>query len=213
MKTKKTNVFRLELEKDNCTCRIAREYSDPRYTTPISEPVFTACEKHAANEMIAEFAQEMMVEALANEAANAGKTYVPPNFRQVDEEGGGGIVATGESQEVITGINLPKRPQQQNNGPRRDPLSITQVQVDRPQRSTMKTAASGGDFGNLAVAQSEVVKDVETGVEISTDIGVEVPEDPNLSAYLDDTMGGLGDMLDQDDAKIQGTTKYLSQGE
>ncbi len=204
MKVTKISVYRLEVERD-CGCKGIREYEDPRYQKAANEGETILCEKHSTKSADAqEILREMLLDALTMPAEQAGKTYVSPNFRTVDNEIGGGIVATGESQEVITGISLPKRPQ--TSGPRRDPLSVTHVQMDRPQRSTMKTN-SDVDTRNLNLAEVG-----SNDVEISGEIGVEVPEDPNLSAYLDDTMGGLGDMLDQDDAKIQGTTKYLSQG-
>lgn len=212
MKVTKINVYRLEVERD-CGCKATREYEDPRYQKPMSEGSTTLCEKHSnKSEDAQEILREMILDTLTMQAEQAGKTYVSPNFRAVEDGEGGGIVATGESQEVITGINLPKRPT--TNGPRRDPMSITQVQVDRPQRSVMKTAA-GMDTGvlNLAGSEAEVVMDA-SGVEISTEIGVEVPEDPNLSAYLESSLGGLGDMLDQDDAKLQGVPqRYLNEGE
>jgi hypothetical protein len=193
MKIKKTNVFRLELEKDNCPCHIAREFSDGRYTTPLIDPVFTPCEKHAAVAEVAEFAQEMMIEALATEALNSGKQFTTLQHRQVEVGDSAGVTASGETVQALGVTNLPNR--------RRDPLAVTHMSVDRP-------ASRSASLGNLKTASA-----AEDGIEISAEIGEEAAEDPKLSAYMEDALGGL-EFLDQDDAKLQGVPqKVLENGE
>jgi len=196
MKIKKTSVFRLELEKDNCPCRISREFADGRYVTPLAEPVFTACEKHDANTEIAEFAKEMMTEALTSEASNAGRQYAP--LRQVEPGDSAGVVAVGESVQAVGATNLPKRsPDTVRTGPRRSPLSITQVSVDRtdqrlPQRKAADTTTAGVEG--------------EDGISITGDIET-VPEDPNLSGAVVDGLGEIEDALDEADMKDAGVPR------
>jgi hypothetical protein len=74
MKVTKTSVHRLTIEK-TCGCQATREYEDVRYTKPTGEGVFTACMKHNKG-AVAEFAGEMLLEALDKEAESAGKAPV-----------------------------------------------------------------------------------------------------------------------------------------
>jgi hypothetical protein len=202
MKIKKTSVFRLELEKDNCPCRISREFADGRYMTPLAEPVFTACEKHGANTEIAEFAKEMMTEALTSEALNAGKqqVYAP---RQVEPGDSAGVVAVAESTQAMGVTNLPKRsPDTVRTGPRKSPLSITQVSVDRTdQRLPQRTAAS---TSSLAAADAEA----GDGITITGDIET-VPEDPNLTGAMAEGLGEIEDAFDEDDMKDAGVPRSV----
>src|SRR5271168_34498 len=73
MKVTKTSVHRLTIEK-GCGCKATREYEDVRYTKPLGEAFFIACEKHKLKKDFAEFAGEMLIEALDKEAETAGKT-------------------------------------------------------------------------------------------------------------------------------------------
>ena len=77
-------------------------------------------------------------------------------------------------------------------------MSVTQVSVERPASRT-HTATTG----NLNIASAA------DGIEFNSEIGAEAPEDPRLSTYLEDALGGM-DELDSDDAKAQGVSqKYL----
>ena len=199
MKVTKTTIYRLSVEK-SCGCKAAREYEDARYTKPVPvDPgsVFEPCVKHGKG-AIAEFAGEMLVEALDKEAETAGKATYAPLQRPVEPGDSAGVTAVAESAQAMGVTNLP------SNRPKRDPTTITHVSVDRP--SATRKAAAG------AIAPS--VPADEAGIEISTEIGVEAPEDPNLSVYMEDALGGLGGVLDTDDARLQGVPqKYLQEGE
>jgi hypothetical protein len=202
MKLTKTTINRLMLEK-GCGCNAVREYEDQRYTKPLAEGKFTPCDKHKTQKAIVEFAGEMLLESLDKEAETAGKSIVASPFRPVTDEGGGGIVATGESQEIMSGINLPKR---NNDGSpmqrqKRDPMQITKVSVDRPDQVRHKAP----DTGNLNVAVAEEVGD---GITISGDIDT-VAEDPRLSGFVADGLGEIEDALDEYDMKDAGVPRNV----
>lgn len=197
MKVSKTNVFRLELEMDNCPCHISREYSDPRYTNPLTEPVFKACEKHGANSEISEFAQDMMTGALSSEAQNSGKQYfVPPSIEEGDSAG---VVATGETIQRMGVTGLPKR-----NAPQKarkpNPLAITKLSVDRSSSHIPKHLES------LNAAASEPIS--EEDITITGDIDT-APEDPRVSGLLAAGLDSLEDMLDEVDMKDAGVPRSI----
>ena len=52
MKVTKTSVHRLTIEK-GCGCKATREYEDVRYTKPINDAEFFACEKHDKSKVVA----------------------------------------------------------------------------------------------------------------------------------------------------------------
>jgi hypothetical protein len=206
MKVIKTSIHRLTIEKD-CGCKATREYEDQLYKKPIAEGKFIGCEKHSRG-AVAEFAGEMLIESLNKEAEAAKLTYAP--LRQEVEEGdSGGVTATGESVQRLGVTGLPERKVGTNPPRHRDPLAITKVSVDRP---APKTAAAIAAAGYDPLPQSEIIKTQE-GIEVSTEIGVEAPEDPNLSNFVEDTLGRL-DFLDQDDAKAQGVAqRFMNEAE
>jgi hypothetical protein len=204
MKVTKTSIHRLTIEKD-CGCKATREYEDQLYKKPIADAKFSGCEKHSRG-AVAEFAGEMLIEALHKEAEQAKLTYAP--MRQVEEGDSGGVTASGESVQALGVVGLPKR---DTNKPRRDPMAITKVSVDRPTPKTAAAFAAAGVPGE-PLPPTEVIK-TQDGIEVSTEIGVEAPEDPRLSGLVEDTLGGL-DFLDQDDAKGQGVAqRFLDQAE
>jgi hypothetical protein len=191
MKIKKTNVFRLELEKENCTCRVSREYGDIKYAAPLEEPVFTACEKHAANAEVTEFAKDLMIECLATEALSAGKqaTYAP--LRQ--DGGTGGVLANaGETVQAMGVTNLPKRPKQ-------DPTVVKTLSVDR---SDSRFPTSRGTTGNLNIASEE------DGITITGDIET-VAENAQLSGLVALGLGGIEEELDEADMRDAGLSRSM----
>jgi hypothetical protein len=202
MKVTKTNVFRLTIEKA-CGCQATREYEDGRYTKPLVDGKFTPCDKHGRG-AIAEFAGEMLVEALDKEAETAGKQHFSP-MREIEEGDTGGVSASGESVQRLGVSNLPKRntdgsPLQRRA--KRDPLSITSVSIDRsdqklPQHSPV-------DTGALQVASI----DTGDGITMTGDIDT-VPEDPRLTGIMADELGGLEDALDEFDMKDAGVPRSV----
>src|SRR5882724_8833909 len=104
MKVTKTSVHRLTVEK-TCGCQATREYEDSRYTKPIGEGVFTACDKHEKNKLVSEFAGEMLLEALDKEAESAGKTPAV-TYRESSPTSLSGT--TGESVSSMGAPNIPR---------------------------------------------------------------------------------------------------------
>jgi len=197
MKVTKTNVFRLELEKDACACRISREYSDGRYASPLAEPVFAACEKHGTNPEVAEFAKDTMIEWLAAEAKTAGAAPVFRPFRPVTEGDSAGVVAEGENVQALGVTGLPKLgTMPTSNKPRHNPMQITKLNMDRP-------------TGKSAMAAGLNVAGMEDGIEISGAVGAEAPEDDRVTEVLKDVLGGLEADLDRADAKEAGVPLSL----
>lgn len=186
MKVIKTNVYRLEIERD-CGCTASREYEDPRYLKGKGDGVTSLCEKHASkSEDAQEILREMILDNLGMQAELAGKQYAP--LRQVGEGDNAGVVATGESVQAM-GVAMPAR--------RRDPLAVTKMQVDRP---ASRTASAG--TGSLNVAGAD------DGIEFNEEIGAEAAENPSLTTHIEDALGGL-EFLDQDDAKGQGVSQQI----
>ena len=208
MKVTKTTIYRLEVERD-CGCKGVKDYEDGRYQKGMSDGVTVLCEKHSKkSEDAQEILQEMILDTLTMQAEQAGKQFYAPMQRQVAEGDTGGLVATGESVQAM-GAHMPKP----MTGPRRDPTEVKQIAVDRPTVRT-KTAGAAGNMGNLVIAGAGEVIEGEDGIEISNETGVEATEDENLSGYLDDALNGLSDVLDQQDAKMQGVPqKYIQEGQ
>lgn len=195
MKITKTNVYRLQIEKE-CGCTAMREYEDGRYQKSSTSGTTVLCAKHLSkSEDAQEILQEFLVDTLVREAELAGKQYAP--FRPEVEEGDtGGVTATGESVQAMGITNLPKRTlDTTRKGPRKHPLSVTQVSVDRTdQRLPARPAAGTGDL-NVAGAEDDITMtgDIET-----------VAEDPRLTGFVVDGLGELDDVLDQQDMKSSG---------
>jgi hypothetical protein len=214
MKIHKTSVYRLEIEKD-CGCKARGEYEDIRYTKMIGEGAVTLCEKHGAKSKDArEILSETMLDMLSMQAEQAGKMFVPSNYRPVAEGDQAGVMAEGaENIQAMGATNLPKL---KGRTERRDPTKITQFSIDRPSPKQAIAAAVAGGGGLNVVDTDDVTATVlktQEGIEISTEIGAEAPEDPRLSGLVEDTLGGL-DFLDADDAKTQGVTQRdLNAGE
>src|ERR1035437_10559081 len=113
MKVTRTSVHRLTIEK-TCGCQATREFSDPSYAKPIGDSLFTACPKHGKG-VIAEFAGEMLIEALEKEAETAGRTLYAPQ-RQVAEGDNAGVQATAEAGGSVQamGMTMPKTREKQD---------------------------------------------------------------------------------------------------
>jgi hypothetical protein len=77
MKVTKTSVHRLTIEK-GCGCKATREYEDVRYTKPINEAEFLACDKHDKSKVVAEVIGEMLIESLEQAAETAKATTFCP---------------------------------------------------------------------------------------------------------------------------------------
>lgn len=197
MKLTKTTVYRLEMERD-CGCTAAREYEDGRYTKPLAEGTTTLCEKHSGkSEDAQEILREMILDTLTMQADASGKQYAPLRQDFIEEGDSGGVIATGESVQVVAKAPV------QRKGPRRDPLASHHAQVNRP---APKSAAAVAGTGDLNLAGTDI--DFGQG-----EIGAEAAEDPRLSNFLENELDGLA-ILDQDDAKSQGVSqKDLASGE
>jgi hypothetical protein len=210
MKLTKISVYRLILEK-TCGCKAEREYSDPQYKTPIADGEFTSCDKHKGNKLLAEFAGEMMLESLDKEAESAGKTFVAPNpYRPVVEGDSGGVMAVGaESVQTMGAIPQGAIPQARapQHGPRRNPLEITKVAMDRPVGSHT-TRVAGPSVASLTTAAPEIVKG-EDGIEFNAEIGVEVEENPRVTEFIAGALGGLEDDLDAQDSRLAGIPQSM----
>jgi len=193
MKITKTSVHRLTIEK-TCGCQATREYEDVRYTKPIAEAQFSACPKHNKGP-VAEFAADMLIEALDKEAETAGKTAFV-SFRQVAEGDTGGLVATAEVGGSVQamGVNMPKRREP------RDPLK--QSTLIRP----APTGPRPQNTGNLNMAHAEDLTPEEleeAGITMTGDIDG-VPADPNVDDAVTTGLSEMSDYLDAQDAKEQG---------
>lgn len=202
MKVTKTNIHRLTIEKA-CGCQATREYEDPRYSKPMAEGKFIACTKHNKG-AIAEFAGEMLVEALDKEAETAGKQHYSPMREQIEEGDTGGVTAQGESVQRMGVDNLPKRNTDGSPLQRRvkkDPTTITQLSVDRSdQRLPQRT--SSADLAALQVADV----DAGDGITMTGDIDT-VAEDPRLSGVVAEGLGEIEDALDEMDMKDSGVPR------
>ncbi len=206
MKIQKTNVFRLELEKDTCTCKIIREYNDAQYNSPLGEPVFTPCKKHAVKPDIAEVVGDMMTEMLNNEAKNQttpGVHHAIPTATTTTLDGSSG--------ETVTSIPISRpRPRVQvapasgggneapasQNGPRRDPMQVRTINrdhnVDRRATAAGRTPVTGVTVTNPAGARRP--NTVQVGeVELETpgmgilDMGG-VAEDPRVTQLAESVL-------------------------
>src|SRR5271154_5724438 len=102
MEVTKTSIHRLSIKK-TCGCQAIREYADVRYVKPLGDGVFTACEKHEKNKLVAEFAGEVLLEALDKEALTAGKAV--STFRESATALSGTV---GESVTSMGAPNMPK---------------------------------------------------------------------------------------------------------
>lgn len=198
MKVTKTNIHRLTIEK-TCGCQATREYEDPRYSKPLAEGKFVACAKHNKG-VIAEFAGEMLIEALDKEAETAGKQYFSPH-RQVEEGDTAGVTAQGESVQAMGVSGLPKRNNVEIPGRKRDPLAITKVSVDRGETRTSRTAS---DTGALQLADV----DAGDGITMTGDIDT-VEEDPRLTGLMAEGLGEIEDALDEMDMKDAGVPRSV----
>ena len=188
MKVTRTSVHRLTITK-TCGCSATREYNDLRYTKPLAEGKFTPCDKHEKNKLVAEFAGEMLLEALDKEASESGKAFVPA--RQVTEGDSGGVQAPGAESVQAMGMVMPKIREKSA-----DPLAVkTRTRPaptgPRPQNTALT--------GNLHVAQPLTDEEIaEEGITITGSIE-DVPADPNVDALVQANLEGQGDVLDEDE--------------
>jgi hypothetical protein len=195
MKVTKTSVHRLTIEK-TCGCQATREYEDVRYTKPTGEGVFTACQKHNKG-AVAEFAGEMLIEALDKEAESAGKAPAAAAHTETATSLSG---TTGGS---VTSMGAPNvKPREKRN-----PLESKTARFERPDlRHPQNT-----NFGNLNVAQHDDLSEeelVEAGITMNGSID-DVPEDPKATAILNRDLSQIEDMLDEDDVREGGVSTTL----
>jgi hypothetical protein len=194
MKVSKTSVHRLTIEK-TCGCQATREYEDTRYTKPLAEGVFIACLKHNKG-AIAEFAGEMLIEALDKEALEAGKTVVATRAETQTSLSG----TTGGSVTSMGTVNVKPREKV-------DPLKPRTARFERPDlRHPQNT-----NFGNLNVAQHDDISEEELEAEGITMNGSidDVPEDPKATAALNSDLDQIEDLLDGDDIREGGVSQTL----
>lgn len=206
MKIQKTNVFRLSIEKDNCTCKVLREYSDAQYKTPLSEPVFTPCKKHGAKPEVSEAVGDMMVEMLDREAQNnAAPTYAPMRVPEAQPTS-----LDGSSGETVTSTPIARRPRvavaapagdgppPPQAGPRRDPTQVRTINRDhnvgRRAAVSGRTPVTGvtvsNPAGNARRPQTVRVGEVELstpGIDLDLDMDG-VPEDPRVTALAESAL-------------------------
>ena len=193
MKVTKTSVHRLTIEK-SCGCQATREYEDVRYTKPIGEGVFTACQKHAKG-VIAEFAGEMLIEALDKEAETAGKTAVVLRESVPTSLSG----TTGESVQSMGAPVIPKTRE------KRDPLAPRTASFDRPDMRHPQNP-----FGNLNTAGQDLTDEEieQAGITMTGDIDG-VPQDPSVDAALGAGLSQLEEVFDDEDARAGGVDRTL----
>lgn len=202
MKVTKSSVHRLSIEKA-CGCKATREYEDVRYTKPLSEAEFAACEKHDKNKAFAEFAGEMLIESLEKEAETAGKNTFASG-RQVEQGDTGGLVATAEAGGSVQamGVNMPKRREP------RDPLESKTSRMAVPQGGQPRPSNTD-PTGHLNMAQPLTDEELaEAGITMTGDIDG-VAADPDVDAELEHGLEVMGDYLDAQDAKEQGVPLSL----
>lgn len=203
MKVTKSSVHRLAIEKA-CGCKATREYEDLRYTKPLGEASFAACEKHEKNKAFAEFAGEMLIESLDKEAETAGKnTFV--SSRQVEEGDTGGLVATAEAGGSVQrmGVTMPKRREP------RDPLERKNSHMSVPQGGPARPSNTTPNTGNLNIAQPLTDEELaEAGITMDGDIEG-APVDARVDAELRKGLAAMGDILDAEDAHEQGVPLHM----
>jgi hypothetical protein len=203
MKVTKTSIHRLTIEK-TCGCKATREYEDVRYTKPMGEAEFLACAKHNKG-AVAEFAGEMLVEALLQQAETAGKNTFVPAQRQVAEGDQGGVVATSEAGGSTQAMGMVMPPKIRE---KQDPLKPRTASFNRPDP---RLPQNTGSTGNLNLAAHEDISPEELEAEgIDMDGSIEgVPEDPAVDAQLSRDLAKFGELLDDDDSKLGGVSQTL----
>lgn len=182
MKVTRTSVHRLTITK-GCGCQATREYEDIRYTKPVSiEAVFVACEKHDKNKAFAEFAGEMLIEALDKEAETAGKA---PQLRDAIP-----TTLQGTSGESVQSMGIAPKIRE-----KRDPLAPKLAQINRPDARKL----SNTQFTNLNTA--EAVSDEDSGFDqLTMDGDIEgVPADPRVEAALKTEFDNMTNLLDDEE--------------
>jgi hypothetical protein len=197
MKLTRTSVHRLTIEK-TCGCQATREFEDIRYTKPTGEGVFTACQKHNKG-AVAEFAGEMLIEALDTAAVDAGKTAVSVSRGEVP------TAIAGTSGGTVTSLGAPVIPKSRE---KRDPLAPRTARFDRPD---MHKPSNTTLTGNLNVADHEDISPEELEAEgITMDGDIDgVPEDPNVDAAMHRDMSKIDEILDEDDMRAGGVSQTL----
>jgi hypothetical protein len=197
MKVTRTSVHRLTIEK-TCGCQATREYEDIRYTKPTGDGVFTACVKHNKG-AVAEFAGEMLIEALDKEAETAGKTAVGVPRGEVPTGLAG---TTGGS---VTSLGAPVIPKTRE---KQDPLKARTAHFDRPD---MHKPSNTNLTGNLNVAEHDDISPEELEAEgITMDGSIDgVAEDPNVDAAMHRDMSKIDEILDEDDMRTSGVSQTL----
>jgi hypothetical protein len=203
MKVTKTSIHRLTIEK-TCGCKATREYEDTRYTKPIAESQFLACPKHNKG-AVAEFAGEMLVEALDKEAETAGKNTFVPAQRQVAEGDQGGVVATSEAGGSTQAMGMVMPPKIRE---KQDPLKPRTASFNRP---NSRLPQNTSPTGNLNIAAHEDISPEELEAEgITMDGSIEgVPEDPDVDNALSRDLSRIDEILDDDDSKLGGVSQTL----
>lgn len=197
MKVTKTSVHRLTIEK-GCGCKATREYEDVRYTKPLGEATFIACDKHKLKKDFAEFAGEMLIEALDKEAETAGKNTFVQSHRQVAEGDNAGVQATSEAGGSVQAMGMTMPPKIRE---KRDPLASKTATVNRdagrlPQNRDLHPT------GNLNTAGYEVDLEKE-GITMDHNID-DVEADPRVDAVMQSELRQLEEIFDDEDQGAQG---------
>jgi hypothetical protein len=194
MKVTKTSVHRLTIEK-TCGCQATREYEDVRYVKPIGEGVVTACLKHNKG-AVAEFACEMLLEALDKEAETAGKNVIVARETAT--------ALSGTSGGSVTSMGAPNVPKSREKV---DPLKPKTAHFDRPDMRR----PTNTQYGNLNIANHDDLTDEELqeqGITMTGDIDG-VPQDPRVDAALGEGLKDLENIFDDEDAKAGGVSQKL----
>lgn len=194
MKVTKTSVHRLTIEK-GCGCKATREYEDVRYTKPLAEGVFTACEKHEKMKQLAEFAGEMLLEALDKEAEIAGKTVVVTRESTPTS-------LSGTSGESVQSMGAPVMPKTRE---KRDPLAPRTARYDRPDAHKPSNTNLTGNLITADISDEELA---EEGITMTGDIDG-VPQDPNVDKALNAGLATMEDIFDAEDTKAGGVSTTL----
>jgi hypothetical protein len=195
MKVTRTSVHRLTIEK-GCGCKATREYEDLRYTKPVAEGVFTACEKHEKMKQLAEFAGEMLLEALDKEAEIAGKAPVAVTRESTPTS------LSGTSGESVQSMGAPVMPKTRE---KRDPLAPRTARYDRPDAHKPSNTNLTGALITADISDEELV---EEGITITGDIDG-VPQDPSVDKALSAGLSQMEDIFDAEDTKAGGVSTTL----
>jgi hypothetical protein len=159
MKLTKTIVYRLHSEK-GCGCSVSREYSDEKYTSPLSPAMFQCCPTHKEKSPdVLEVLSEMMIETLEQQAEVEG-VKVAQRTAAIKEYDNTAGTMSGDNVQSLGGHNLPK------NRPKRPPQVKTlvrnhEVGTGSSQQVDLMGDANGDERLTALAEQSLFTADIE----------------------------------------------------